>query len=255
MKLFRSLGLLLWSLPISTVSSSFLSVTTKTLASIKNTNPSSTVVPYITQRHRPHLFLVARNADSGSTIKATLSADTTWQLRFVLRGVETHQGKKVDEIFLVRGSFLEEINYEPPQGTFVIQDTTTMPSSRLKFSRTRWQLSEDPNDRKDGLWVWGLFKEPLYPFLLLQLETDAIPLITSTSSKENEDTVKDAIRPLRLFCQLEHKRDSNGSVTLSPTSELKIRQMETVQADIFGAATADIYEEINVGTLSLQPII
>jgi hypothetical protein len=22
----------------------------------------------------------------------------------------------------------------------------------------RWTLSEDPNDRKDGLWIWGLFK-------------------------------------------------------------------------------------------------
>ncbi len=22
----------------------------------------------------------------------------------------------------------------------------------------RWKLSEDPNDRRDGLWIWGLFK-------------------------------------------------------------------------------------------------
>ena len=35
----------------------------------------------------------------------------------------------------------------------------------LEFGDSRGKPTEDP---KDGLWVWGLFKEPLYPFMLLQ---------------------------------------------------------------------------------------
>ena len=27
-----------------------------------------------------------------------------------------------------------------------------------KDALNRWTLSEDPNDRKDGLWIWGLFE-------------------------------------------------------------------------------------------------
>ena len=33
----------------------------------------------------------------------------------------------------------------------------------------KWTLSEDKNDRKDGLWIWGLFEEPKYPFLYFNL--------------------------------------------------------------------------------------
>ena len=39
-----------------------------------------------------------------------------------------------------------------------------------------WQLSEDPDDKRDGLWVWGLFEEPLYPFLLVSLDSEKIGL-------------------------------------------------------------------------------
>ncbi len=35
--------------------------------------------------------------------------------------------------------------------------------------KARWTLSEAEDTRGAGLWVWGLFKEPLYPFLLLQV--------------------------------------------------------------------------------------
>ena len=37
--------------------------------------------------------------------------------------------------------------YEPPQGKIVGEGITGS-----------YLLSEDPDDRKDGLWVWGLFK-------------------------------------------------------------------------------------------------
>ncbi|CAN0441985.1 unnamed protein product, partial [Ectocarpus sp. 13 AM-2016] len=35
--------------------------------------------------------------------------------------------------------------------------------------KARWTLSEAEDTRGAGLWVWGLFKDPLYPFLLLQV--------------------------------------------------------------------------------------
>lgn len=89
-------------------------------------------------------------------------------------------------------------------------------------------------------------KEPLYPYLLLRLETDAIPL-------ENSDNV-DMIKPLQLFAQIDHRRDAESGVVLYAT-DLKVRQMETVKADIFGVADVDVYEEVNVGTLSIQPAV
>ena len=176
---------------------------------------------------------------------STLTDETTWTLRIVLRGVGTEKGKKVDEIFNVKCNFLEEEGYEPPQGTLQLAINE---DSRFEISKSRWQLSEDPNDRKDGLWVWGLFKEPLYPFLLLQLETKAIPLPGGS-----DDFERDAIKPLQLYAQLNHKRDSELGVILTG-SDLKVRQMETVDADMFGVSKVDLYEEVNIGTLSVQPV-
>jgi hypothetical protein len=176
--------------------------------------------------------------------KSTLTDETVWKLRFVLKGIETEKGKKVDEIFRIDANFLEEEGYEPPQGR--LQQINVGEQSRLRLQNSFWQLSEDPNDRKDGLWIWGLFKEPLYPFLLLKLETEAIPL------EDGDDD--DMIKPLQLFAQINHRRDSELGVLLE-ASDLTVRQVETIKADPFGAAKVDVYEELKVGTLSVQPAI
>jgi len=216
--------------------------------------PAGTLQRRMTSKTMVTPLRMAKETATTTTSKpATLTQDTTWKLRIVLRGVSTAKGKKVDELFVVSGSFLEEEGYEPPQGSFVQQqkedgDSNGESSSGLKIVNSRWQLSEDPNDRKDGLWVWGLFKEPLYPFLLLKLETEALPLSGSD---------EDSILPLQLFAQVNHRRagDDNGAVILEGTTDLKVRQMETVQADPFGGATVDIYEEKSVGSLSIQPVV
>ena len=62
---------------------------------------------------------------------------------------------------------------------------------------------------------------------------------------------KDSIGPLQLFAQISHIRDKEVGVILK-NSVLKIREMETVKADLIGAATVDIYEEVSVGQLSIQ---
>ena len=179
----------------------------------------------------------------------TLTDETNWDLRFLLKGLPTENGKKVDEIFSVSAQFIEEEGYEPPQGyvrqlgTEVGSDSGEEEGSRLKIVNSRWLLSEDPSERKDGLWVWGLFKEPLYPFLLLQLEIDRIPV-------PGEDN--DAIKPLKLYAQLNHKREKEIGVILSG-ADIKVRELEQVKADPFGATYVDLYEEVTVGNLQVQP--
>jgi hypothetical protein len=191
--------------------------------------------------------------EATKTTLPTLTEETAWKMRFLLQGLPTEKGKKVNEIFVIEAHFIEESGYEPPQGSIRQlslssekgtetegDDETSTP--RFKVVTSRWQLSEDPNDRKDGLWVWGLFKEPLYPFMLLQLETDRIPL---------PGTDEDAIKPLKLYAQLRHKREKDAGVVLDG-GDLKVRVIETVKADPLGAATVDIYEEISIGKLNIQ---
>lgn len=186
---------------------------------------------------------MAADSDSSSSQKATLDENTTWRLRFALNGVPTTNGRTVGELFNVDVQFIVEEGFEPPQG-IVKQIPKETPKNNdddqeqekqqqesnvryLKVTSGRWKLSEDPNDRKDGLWVWGLFKEPLYPFLLLQLETEEYKL----PGKEDN-----AIVPLTLYAQINHKRDkSTGEVELDAAT-LNLREIETINADPFGAS-------------------
>jgi len=186
----------------------------------------------------------AKQSDTSclATSKTSLDTDTTWRFRFVLNGIPTEKGKRVDELFVVEAQFVEEDGYEPPQGNLKIVPRGDAGDRILKISKSRWQLSEDPEDRKDGLWVWGLFKEPLYPFMLLQLETEAVPL-----AGEDGDTIK----PLKLFAQINHKREKDVGVILSG-GELKVRVVETLKADPFGAATVDVYSEDKVGQIRIE---
>merc|ERR1712087_237795 len=127
-------------------------------------------------------------------------------------------------LFVVDAQFLEDEGYEPPQGTIrqaQSKDEDSGTAYGLNIASGRWQLSEDPEDRKDGLWIWGLFKEPLYPFLLLQFDVEKIPL-------PGEE--QDAIKPFRLFAQINHKREDNGEVVLSSVSDLNIKEKETYKA-------------------------
>lgn len=180
--------------------------------------------------------------------KATLTEKSTWRLRFSLNGVPTKNGKKVGELFNVDVQFSEEEGYEPPQGSVKqifpnnIEDTS--PNVQyLKVTSGRWQLSEDPEDRKDGLWIWGLFKEPQYPFMLLQIETEEYALPGDAG---------DAIQPLKLYAQINHKRDKETGEVELDAATLNIREIEQIKADPFGAAKVDIYEEVQCGQVSLR---
>jgi hypothetical protein len=187
---------------------------------------------------------------SSDTAAATLTEATTWNLRLLLENLPTASGKTIAQIFVIRVQFIEDVGYEPPQGILrQVDDVQTeedkdKQKAKLSIINSRWILSEDPEDRKDSLWIWGLFKEPLYPFLLLQMEVDEIQL-----PGEDENFVP----PFKLFAQINHKRDK-GEVILTSGADLKMKKKETIKADPFGAATVDIFEEIPIGKLQLQPI-
>lgn len=171
-----------------------------------------------------------------SDAKTTLTESTTWKMRLVLN--DKFPTTRKAEIFSLNGFFQELEGYEPPQGTFHSRNETV---ANLEIVKCRWMLSEDPNERKDSLWVWGLFSEPLYPFLLIQI---------SLTEKDNDGNMT-PWPP--LYAQITHRR-KGGSVFLEP-ADLKVRNLEQLNADPFGAAKVDIYEEDCVGRISFQPIV
>jgi hypothetical protein len=211
----------------------------------------------------------------------TLTKDTTWRLRIILNGITTTKGRKLSSsnsgLFVVEGSFIEEDGYEPPQGYFqpvatsihdenVNSSSTTLSTSTLEIINSRWKLSEDPDDPKDGLWIWGLFKEPLYPYMLLQMETRELVL---SSSKDGLND--DSIPPLKLYAQISHIRtktnDTNnknkdammigggrrgGEGVELKTANLNIRVLEQISLP---GTTVDLYEEEAVGQITFQPIL
>ena len=205
----------------------------------------------------------------------TLTEDTTWRLHLLLDGVTTTKGRKLrgPTLFVFEGQFIEEEGYEPPQGIFrpiprrrlnddkeqqstATAGTTTLDSEveaervmSLELAGSRWKLSEDPNDPKDGLWVWGLFKEPLYPFLLLQMETRELVLEEKNGGDGDSG---DSLPALKLYAQVSHVRSEKveGDVVLS-TANLNVRVLEQVKLP---GATVDLFEEEVVGRISFQPL-
>lgn len=188
---------------------------------------------------------------SEATAKTTLTDETTWRLRLLFNDVVTEKGRKLDgQLFVVEGNFIEEEGYEPPQGFFRPSprppgnndDEDGSPASAgtaLEMTGSRWKLSEDPDDPKDGLWIWGLFKEPLYPYMLLQMETSRLGVPGD-----------DGIPPLKLYAQIGHARSEERGVELR-TANLNVRVLERVELP---GASVDLYEEEAVGQVSFQPL-
>lgn len=102
---------------------------------------------------------------SPSPKRALLDSSTLWRISITLN---KSGFKSIDCIARVR--FVEDRNYEPPQGRiFVEDDFNGLIKVDEKGYAGSWTLSEDKDDRKDGLWIWGLFQEPKYPFLYFSL--------------------------------------------------------------------------------------
>jgi hypothetical protein len=197
------------------------------------------LIPTQNRQSRTVRCFLSSPARTNANAKTTLTEATTWKMRLVLN--DKLPTKSKDEIFSLNGYFIEEDGYEPPQGTFHGRRSAGEAKvTNLEIVNSRWMLSEDPEDRKDSLWIWGLFSEPLYPFLLLQISL----------AEKDEDGNSTPWPP--LYAQISHRR-KDGSVLLEP-ADLKVRNLEQLNADPFGAAKVEIYGEDLVGRISFQPM-
>lgn len=110
-------------------------------------------------------------------------------------------------------------------------------SLKLGKQKARWLLSEDPEDRKDSLWIWGLFSEPLYPFILFELELSSkIEIAEGVSIPEGS-----------LFFQVDHRR-KDGAVQLGE-GKATYKITEKLSADIIGLSDFSYGEPIPCGTI------
>ena len=97
----------------------------------------------------------------------------------------------------------------------------------------------------------GLFEEPLYPFLLMNLAFNDIVIPGGSGDDGEEDRV---ISAFTAFGQIDHKADlKTGQVTLG-SAPLTVKVMQRVKADLAGLATADIAENEPIGTIRFTPV-
>ena len=168
--------------------------------------------------------------------KATLDEHSLWRVNFTFK----KDGSKT-QTAAIRVRMLEARGYEPPQGrVFVEDDFNGLIKTDEKGYSGVWQLSEDKDDRKDGLWIWGLFEEPKYPFLYFYLDVyDDIVL----PSGEKEPIYSDGttIPRGRLNLRFSHSRDPEKGVVLT-NGQMTYQQEELRKADPLG-----IGGSVNVG--------
>ena len=183
-------------------------------------------------------------ASATEATSPTLSGNP-WRLALSLTLPDT-AGNIVSRSMAMTVNFVVDEGYEPPQGRIVPVTNSDDASIFVDASaRSRWQLSEDPDDRRDGFWIWGLFEEPLYPFLLFNICFNDISLPGDG----------EVIPGFTMFSQIDHLCDrKTGSVTLKE-GIATVRVMKTVNADLAGLATAEIAESQTVGNIRFTPLL
>ena len=171
-------------------------------------------------------------AAGDSSVVASLDPACTWRMKLDVTAPKT-SGKFATIQANVR--FAEEEGFEPPQGFMTVESCVPEGALTLGQQQTRWQLSEDPEDRKDSLWIWGLFKEPLYPFILFELEL-AAPLEISEGI---------SIPQGKIYLQVDHRR-KEGEVKLGEgTITYKIDSEQN--ADLLGLSQFTYNEPVPCG--------
>jgi len=181
---------------------------------------------------------------------ATLDGNTLWRLAIRL---EKPGSKSIEAV--VRLRFVEDRGYEPPQGRiFVEDDFYGMIKVDDKGYASRWMLSEDKNDRKDGLWIWGLFEEPKYPYLYFSLFV--FKSIILASGLEEPIFGGDGVPGDRLNFRFSHFRNDPAKGAELTAGEMTYDIAETVQADPFGlGGTVNVGEPVPAGqVLGMRPV-
>jgi hypothetical protein len=178
-----------------------------------------------------------------------LNGNTVWRLRLNLVGQDGKPALKAT----ARIRFVEEKGYEPPSGkVFIENDFSGIIRTNEKGYASTWTLSEDRNDRKDGLWIMGLFKEPKYPYLYFSLtvfETFLLPngeeqpfSLMEGSSGVPGDKLNFVFNHLNKGP--EDGRVLSGGVITFKNSEILNLPLTKV----------DIGEEVSAGTVELSPV-
>ncbi|KAJ8613517.1 hypothetical protein CTAYLR_002205 [Chrysophaeum taylorii] len=148
-----------------------------------------------------------------------------WRLSFNLPARNTN--------VVVTARFADDEGFEPPQGRVLFN------LGEGEVDVGRWLLSEDPNDRKDGLWIWGLFAEPLYPFLLMTIPSDAIGLPEGG----------------QLAVRVNHKARPDDDAQLLTRGIVSVRRRESISADLVGLSSATYDRDTDLGTVVCTPIL
>eukprot|EP00966_Prymnesium_polylepis_P300067 6934175-Prymnesium_polylepis.1 len=186
----------------------------------------------VTQWQKP---MVERFASGrGDNSARSLTPSSTWRIKLDL----TAPGTAATVSVTANLRFAEDEGYEPPQGFVLVESCSPEGALTLGQQKARWLLSEDPEDRKDSLWIWGLFSEPLYPFILFELEL-AEPLALSESV---------SIPAGPLYFQVDHRR-KDGSVQLGEGA-VTYKVQEELNADLVGLSQFSYSEPRPCGTIS-----
>ena len=170
---------------------------------------------------------------------------TRWQLSLSLKGPTLAQDVKAD----ITLRFVERQGYEPPQGyIFIERDSTGLLKVDEKgYAEATWTLSEDKNDRKWGLWVWGLFEEPLYPYVYFTLGV-------AEQGDDGQPAPGGWIPRQRLYFRFNHAR-KDGAAILS-SGMMSYKTVEMIQADPLGwGGMVNAGEEVDGGSVSIYPLL
>lgn len=196
---------------------------------------------------------------TGASKKASLSSNVPWDLSVVIKK-EGYSDIQAD--FRIR--FVTEPGYEPPQGRiFVERDPLALIDTDEKgFAlgpAPAWTLSEDKNDRQWGLWIWGLFDEPLFPYLYFSLPV----LDDCLTEVDEEGERRKELRPVfggtgipgnRLDFRFNHVRQ-DGAVSLSE-GQLTFKEVEMRKVDPLGiGGVVNVGDVKDAGEAQLRPVL
>lgn len=187
--------------------------------------------------------LFARNVDS-----AELNDKTLWQV-----GLSFKKNNELKTRASLRIRFVCDRQYEPPQGRIFVEDDFNglVKTDERGFAGT-WTLSEDKENRKDGLWIWGLFEEPKYPFLYFYLDIYDTLYI---DDKEVLHFVDSSVPGGRLFVRFDHVYVKNEGSELT-NGRMEFKDSEFVRADPMGiGGRVDVGEMRTAGSINISPSV
>jgi hypothetical protein len=182
---------------------------------------------------------------SDSKKRALLDSSTLWRVNLKLQ-----KDGYNDVNAPLRIRFIEERGYEPPSGKIFIEDDINgiVKTDKDGYAGI-WMLSEDKDDRKDGLWIWGLFQEPKYPFLYFNF--DVYNNTVLPSGEEEPIFGGLGIPNGRLYMRMRHERDKEkGSVLYE--GQLSYKVTEIVNADFLGIVKFDAGQFVDGGAVEVR---